>query len=134
MDGLLWVAIGSALGGISRFWLSGFVGRRIGETFPWGTMAVNVTGAVAIGMITAIALTNPPSFDLRMAWPLAVTGFLGSYTTVSSFSLQTLMLARDGEHRRAAANIALSILLCLGAVALGYASGIGLSSTNPVPG
>lgn len=113
-----WVAAGSAAGGAARFLVSGLVARAIGETFPWGTMAVNVTGAFAIGAVAALA-DNLPIFDRPETWPVAVTGFLGSYTTVSSFSLQTLALARDGQFVRAAGNVLLSLLLCLGAVAAG---------------
>ena len=53
------VVTGSALGGVARYWLSGVVGRRVGETFPWGTMAVNVSGAFAIGAVAALAASNP---------------------------------------------------------------------------
>ena len=116
---LVWVALGSAVGGIARFFLSGFVGRRIGETFPWGTMVVNITGAFAIGMIAAAADIRL-LFDAPGAWALAVTGFLGAYTTVSSFSLQTLALAREGDWLRAGGNVVLSVALCLAAVALGF--------------
>lgn len=116
------VAAGSAFGGMARFFVSGLVARAIGETFPWGTLVVNVTGAFSIGVLAWLAdhghLAHWPQ-----AWPLAVTGFLGSYTTVSSFSLQTLALARDGEGRRAVANIALSLSLCLAAVTLGVIAG-----------
>src|SRR5262245_58139565 len=114
--GLIWVALGSAFGGAARYFLSGLVGRNVGETFPWGTLAVNVSGCFAIGLIAAAA----PS---AVWWQLAVVGFLGSYTTVSSFSLQTLSLARDGEFVHAGGNILLSLVLCLGAVALGFAAG-----------
>jgi CrcB protein len=119
---LAWVAMGSALGGMARFFLSGFVGRRIGETFPWGTMVVNVTGAFAIGLIGAAA-TSQALFQMPVSWQFAVVGALGSYTTVSSFSLQTLALARDGEFLRAGANVFWSLALCLSAVALGFAAG-----------
>jgi CrcB protein len=121
LHGLIWVTVGSAFGGMARFFLSGVVGRRVGETFPWGTIAVNVTGSFAIGVIAAAVpiapLVRSPAF-----WQLAVVGFLGSYTTVSSFSLQTLALARDGDYRRAGGNVVLSVALCLGAAALGYAA------------
>jgi len=123
MEGLIFVALGSALGGIGRFWLSGVVGRRVGERFPWGTMAVNVSGALAIGLVAAAATRGDGPFATPAAWQLAVIGFLGSYTTVSSFSLQTLSLAREGELMRAGRNILLSLGLCLGAVALGFALG-----------
>lgn len=117
---LICVAAGSAVGGAVRFFVSGLVARLIGETFPWGTMFVNVTGAFAIGVLSAVA--DRHVLFSRTAWPLLVTGFLGSYTTVSSFSLQTLALARDSDWLRAAANIALSLLLCLGAAAAGVYS------------
>ena len=116
--GLLFVALGSAVGGPARYFVSGLVGRTIGETFPWGTMTVNVVGAFAIGAIAAAASLG--KFSAEGAWPFAVTGFLGSFTTVSSFSLQTLALARDGETWRAGANVVLSVVLSLGAVAIGF--------------
>lgn len=115
---ILWVAMGSAVGGVARFLVSGLVARAVGETFPWGTMTVNVTGAFAIGLLS-VAAQSLALFARPEAWPLAVTGFLGSYTTVSSFSLQTLALARDGEIRRASVNILLTLCLCLGAAATG---------------
>jgi CrcB protein len=124
--GLLWVALGSLFGGVARFWISGAVARRVGETFPWGTMTVNVSGALAIGLFGGMAGTGQGIFAAPGPWLFAVTGFLGCYTTVSSFSLQTLSLARDGETRRAASNILLSLSLCLAAVALGYFTAIKL--------
>lgn len=121
-----WVAAGSALGGLARFFVSGLVARAFGETFPWGTMVVNVSGAFAIGVLAALA-RRQGLLTLPEAWPIAVTGFLGSYTTVSSFSLQTLALAREGEWFRAAGNIVLSLALCLTAAALGMAAALELT-------
>jgi CrcB protein len=118
--GLLWVALGSVFGGMARFLISGAVARRVGETFPWGTMTVNVSGAFAIGLLGGLASTGHGIFATQPPWLFAVTGFLGCYTTVSSFSLQTLSLARDGEMKRAASNVLLSLFLCLTAVALGF--------------
>ncbi|WP_019172520.1 fluoride efflux transporter CrcB [Pseudaminobacter salicylatoxidans] len=126
VESLLWVALGSALGGPARFFISGVVGRRIGETFPWGTMTVNVTGAFVIGLIGALA-TGGGLFATPETWQLAVTGFLGAYTTVSSFSLQTLMLVRDGEILLAGGNIVLSLVLGLGFVTLGYMAGTAIA-------
>ncbi|MCI0518211.1 MAG: fluoride efflux transporter CrcB [Woeseiaceae bacterium] len=114
------VALGSGLGGAARFFVSGLVGRHIGETFPWGTMVVNVSGAFAIGIIAAAA-SGHAVFDMSDTWQFTVVGVLGSYTTVSSFSLQTLALARDGDYLRAGGNMLLSLTLCLSAVALGFA-------------
>jgi fluoride exporter len=120
--GLLWVALGSIFGGSARYFLSGLIGRRVGETFPWGTLTVNVTGCFAIGVLAATAdgqaLTYAPAW-----WQLTVVGFLGTYTTVSSFSLQMLMLVRDGDRGRAGGYVLLSLTLCLAAAALGLAFG-----------
>ncbi|OWY17129.1 chromosome condensation protein CrcB [Thioclava sp. JM3] len=117
-DFIIWVAVGSAIGGATRFLVSGLVARAIGETFPWGTMTVNVSGAFVIGL-SSVSAQFLTIFDRPEAWPLAVTGFLGSYTTVSSFTLQTLALVRDSEIGRASVNVLLTLCLCLGAVTSG---------------
>jgi fluoride exporter len=117
------VGIGGALGAIMRFWLSSFVANRIGETFPWGTLVVNVSGAAVIGGIAGWLLGSDPAADTLSFWLFLVLGVLGSYTTVSSFSLQTLILMRGGEWGRAGGNIVASLLLCIGAAAGGYAFG-----------
>lgn len=115
-----WVGAGSAGGGILRLLVSAVVTRALRDTFPWGTLVVNVSGAFATGVLFALArdqawLAEPD------AWAIAVTGFLGSYTTVSSFSLQTLALLQARQWSRAAANVLLSVLLCLLAGAAGLA-------------
>ena len=121
MSGLISVALGSLLGAIARYFVSGFVARRIGETFPWGTLIINVSGAFVIGLFGAMAEDTASIMASRDSWLFAVTGFLGAYTTVSSFSLQTL--TRDGQTARAVSYVALSVGLCLGAVALGFFAG-----------
>ena len=118
MTSYLWVATGGALGSVARFWLSGLIDQR-GETFPWGTMVVNVTGSALIGVLAA--LSEPEgrwlvSSELRQ---FLMIGLCGGYTTFSSFSLQTLTLARDGEWLYAVANALLSVILCLLGVWLG---------------
>jgi fluoride exporter len=115
---LPWVALGGAIGGPARFFISGFAARRFGETFPWGTLLVNATGAFAIGLVSSAAFALADPIQL-----FVVTGVLGSYTTVSSFSLQTLALAREGQSRQAALNVALSLGLCLAGVICGAALG-----------
>jgi fluoride exporter len=118
---VLAVVLGGALGGVARFWVSEFVARRLMERFPWGTLVVNVTGAGLIGLAAALALGNDGSITARpSAWALLVIGVLGSYTTVSSFSFQTLVLLRAGKPGRAVANVAASVILCLGAAALAW--------------
>jgi fluoride exporter len=128
---LITVLVGSAAGGMARFWLANAVARRYGERFPWGTLVVNVSGAVAAGMCAALLSNWHPGEGASLAWRLGIVGFLGSYTTVSSFSLQTLALAHDGAWGRAAGNVALSLGLCLGAVCLGWWLGDGLTGTLP---
>jgi fluoride exporter len=123
ISGFISVAVGSVLGAIARYFVSGLVARRFGETFPWGTLIINVSGAFLIGLLGAMAEKNASIMASPDPWLFAVTGFLGAYTTVSSFSLQTLTLARDGESGRAVSYVALSVGLCLGAVALGFLAG-----------
>jgi CrcB protein len=116
----LWIAVGSALGGMARYWCSGFVANAIGETFPWGTLVINIAGSFVIGFFATLTgadgryIVNP---DIRQ---FVMVGICGGYTTFSSFSLQTLNLARDGDFFHAGANIVLSVVLCLVAVWLGY--------------
>lgn len=119
----LLVAAGSALGGLLRFWCSGIVARLVGETFPFGTLAVNVVGSFLIGFVAVV--TGPEGRVLvaphwRLFWML---GVFGGFTTFSSFSLQTLALIQDGEWWWAAANVVGSVLLCLAAVWLGWSAG-----------
>src|SRR5438105_5594788 len=106
------VAVGGALGSVARFWFSGLVSRHFGETFPWGTLLVNVSGSFAIGLF--FTLTEPEgSWLVRPSWrELVMVGICGGYTTFSSFSLQTLNLARDGEWLYAGSNAVLSLALC----------------------
>lgn len=115
------VAAGSALGGVARYALSGVVARSVGESFPWGTLVVNVLGSFLIGVVAT--LTGPDGRLLaspvtRQFW---LIGIFGGFTTFSAFSLQTLALAQDGEWLRASGNVALSVGLCLGFVWLGAA-------------
>jgi len=114
------VLIGGFLAGIFRFFLSGVVGRRVGETFPWGTLAVNVSGALAIGAFAGAARAVGGVFASDLVRDLIVVGLFGGYTTVSSFCLQTLNLALDGEGRFAAFNVVASSVLCVLFVALGF--------------
>jgi fluoride exporter len=114
VDGL-WVALGSALGGAARYWVGQWVTRLAGGEFPWGTLAVNLSGALLVGVLWVFA---------GAGWhALAILGFCGSYTTVASFSLQSLQLWMRRHYVRAASNVLGSILLCLVAVWLGMQLG-----------
>jgi CrcB protein len=124
----LLIAIGGALGSVARFWFSGLVARQFGETFPWGTLLVNVSGSFAIGLF--FTLTEPEGAllvrpSLRQFFMI---GICGGYTTFSSFSLQTLNLARAGEWLQAGANTLLSVALCLVAVWVGHRLAMGINS------
>jgi len=116
----LWVAIGGALGSAGRYALNGLVSRHFGETFPLGTLVINVSGSFVIGFFSTA--TGP---DGRwLASPSLRTFFMigvcGGYTTFSSFSLQTLNLAAERQWLQAGANVVLSVVLCLVAAWLGH--------------
>jgi fluoride exporter len=114
------IAAGSALGGVARFWLSGFIAERVGETFPWGTLVVNVTGSFLIGCFATLTGTEGRWFVSPAFRQFFMLGFCAGYTTFSSFSLQTLSLAREGESFKAFANVVLSVVLNLAAVYAGH--------------
>ena len=115
----VWVALGGALGTTARYWLSGVVARSVGETFPWGTMVINISGSFVIGFFGALTGPDGRWFVGSNARQFVMIGICGGYTTFSSFSLQTLNLTNDGEWFRAGANIGLSVALCLIAVWVG---------------
>ncbi len=118
----VWIAIGSALGGMARYGCSGLAARLIGETFPWGTIIVNVLGSLIIGFFATLTGPDGRIFADTLTRQFVMIGFCGGYTTFSSFSLQTLALAQDGEWFRATANSIASFALCLLAVWLGHFS------------
>ena len=122
----VWVAFGSALGGMGRYAFTGLGARYIGETFPWGTFFVNVTGSLLIGVLAAII--PPDSRTLTDdARDFLMIGICGGFTTFSSFSLQTLNLARNGDWGAAAGYTLGSVVLCLAAVCIGYFGALALS-------
>ncbi|MCE0499462.1 MAG: fluoride efflux transporter CrcB [Methylacidiphilales bacterium] len=116
----IYVMVGGALGTLARFLLSAYVASHVGETFPWGTLLINVTGSFAIGFFGT--LTDPDGALLVRpeARTFFMIGICGGYTTFSSFSLQTLRLAQNGQLLYAGANIIASNVGCLLAVWLGY--------------
>ena len=120
------VMLGCGLGGALRHWISEWLNGRSGDTLPWGTLSVNVSGALAIGLLAASMEAVPASVLGVRPWQFLAIGFLGSYTTVSSFMLQTLGFARSGSRRAAAGHVALALALCLVAATMGYAFGAAL--------
>ncbi len=115
----LLIGIAGLTGTLLRYWLSGFVARRYGETFPVGTMVVNVVGCLIAGAVFNLTeerfLVNP---TLRT---VILIGLLGGFTTFSSYGLQTFTLLRDGEFGLASLNIVVSNVLGLFMVWVGYA-------------
>ena len=111
------VAAGGALGSVSRYLLS-TLSRGAAPDFPWGTLAVNLVGGFAMGAITAYALTKPGALSDTLRLGLT-TGILGGFTTFSAFSIETLLLWRDGSSTAAFANIAANVTLSLAACAMG---------------
>ena len=122
-----WIFLGSGLGGVLRFLCSGLVARTFGETFPWGTLLVNVSGSFLIGLFAVVSGSDGRLLVGSTARQFVMVGIFGGYTTFSSFSLQTLNLARDGQWWLVAANIALSLVLCLAGVWLGFVAGVAVN-------
>ena len=124
MDAYLYIALGSALGGVARYACTGWIAQQFGETFPWGTITVNVVGSFLIGLVAT--LTGP---DGRLLVPghgrdFVMIGVFGGFTTFSSFSLQTLNLMQDGEWLYVSGYIVGSVVLCLVGVWLGHMLGM----------
>ena len=114
------VMTGGAVGTGLRLWLSGLLATKYGETFPLGTLVVNVIGSFVISFFAGLVGPDGPLLVSSLARQVVMVGVLGGFTTFSSFSFQTLNLLHDGQWARAAANIGLSVGLCLFAVWLGH--------------
>ncbi len=125
----LWVALGGAIGSAGRYWLSGLAARHIGESFPWGTILVNVSGCFVIGLFATLTASDGrwlvrPEFRQQFF----MLGICGGYTTFSSFSLQTLNLLEDGQWLYAAGNVLISVVSCLLAVWVGHWLAAGINA------
>lgn len=125
------VAVGGALGSMARAWLAIAVARLTGPAFPWGTILINIVGSFVIAFFGALT-TSESRFavpaDLRA---LVMIGLCGGFTTFSSFSLQTLELARDGRMAQALGNVALSVVCCLASVTAGYYAATAIHRHHP---
>ena len=116
----VWVALGGAVGAAARFAVSQWTGTRWGWTFPWGTLAVNLTGSLAIGLVMTLLLARGADPTYRL---VLVTGFLGGYTTFSAFSFETLALLEARRWDAAAFYVIGSVGFGLLATALGLGLG-----------
>ena len=123
-----WIAVGSAIGGVARYWCTGIAARIFGETFPWGTLFVNVVGSLIIGFFATLTGPDGRIFAGTTMRQFVMIGLLGGFTTFSSFSLQTLNLASDGEWLQAGGNIVASVVLCLFAVWLGHLLAVSINA------
>lgn len=118
----LYVAAGGAIGSVARAAMTFGVARLTGPVFPWGTIAINVIGSFVISFFGSLTLPDG-RIPAHPGWrAFVMVGICGGFTTFSSFSLQTLELAREGRPVQAAANVVLSVLLCLLSVGAGYAA------------
>lgn len=118
---LLFIASGGAAGAVSRYGASLGVYAIFGRGFPYGTLFVNVAGSFLMGLLTMLLLDR---FNLGPEWRAAIlVGFLGSFTTFSTFSIETLNLLEQGDYTRALLNMVVSLILCLLAVWFGMSLG-----------
>ncbi len=121
MSALLWVGLGGFLGANARYLLGGWVAARWGVLFPWGTFVINVTGSFILGFFLAFAQERPwvaPGARLLFA-----VGFVGAYTTFSTYTYESLRLLQDGQLALAAFNIVGSVITGMLAVFAGAALG-----------
>ena len=117
---MLAVAAGGACGALLRFWVGQAVIALLGRGFPFGTLMVNVSGSMAMGVLYVLFFER---YDIAPEWRAAlVVGFLGAFTTFSTFSMDTLLLIQQGDHAKAGMNVALSVVLCLAGCWLGMAA------------
>jgi CrcB protein len=124
---MLWyIAVGSALGGVSRYLVGGVLQRAAGAGLPIGTLVVNLTGSFLLGLFLRYAVDTP---TLTPEWRAFLTvGFCGGYTTFSTFSYETVTLLEDGQWGRAGAYVGLSLGLALVGVLLGFGAARGVVS------
>lgn len=121
MNNLLAIAVGGALGAVMRYLASTSVYRMLGTDFPYGTLTVNVVGSLLMGFISILLLER---LMLAEYWrAIIIIGFLGAFTTFSTFSMETFNLIQSGDMTKAFINIFFSVLLCLGATWLGVIAG-----------
>lgn len=117
----LLAGLGGAIGSIGRVLMTNTVSRWAGDEFPFGTIAVNVTGALLMGLLAGYGNTEPGRLLFSpAARTFLMIGVLGGYTTFSSFSLQTFLLLEQGNVSGALLNILLSVLLCVAGIWVGF--------------
>jgi fluoride exporter len=117
----LWVGLGGALGSLARWWVAQAMLVAFGPEFPWGTVLANLSGCLLIGFVAGASGPDGRLIGSSFVREFVVVGICGGYTTFSSFSLQTVGMLQAGDLSRAAANVAVSLIGCIGATFAGYA-------------
>ena len=118
---ILAIAAGGAVGSVLRYAVSTGVYSMLGRNFPYGTLAVNVIGSFLMGLLFVLMVER---LDMSAVWRMAIlVGFLGAFTTFSTFSIETVNLLQGGEFMRALLNITLSVAFCLVATWVGFRLG-----------
>jgi fluoride exporter len=121
----LMVGVGGFAGAIARFWLGSYIGGKMGTRFPYGTFVINISGSFLVGLImTVLSERMPLSPNWRYLVPI---GFIGAYTTFSTFEYETLRSLQDGQFGVASLNVGLSVVLGFAAVWGGVAAGRAIS-------
>jgi CrcB protein len=123
MREMLWVGAGGFLGAIARYVVGGWVATRLGTAFPYGTFVINVTGSFVLGVIMGAVEGHVVSPVFRLS---TAVGFIGAYTTFSTFTYETIRLVEDGSFLFAAVNVTASVLVGIASVVLGLAIGRGI--------
>lgn len=118
----LLIFLGAGLGGVFRYWVSNWIYWLLGRQFPYGTFFVNATGCFLMGLFFVLILERFDAVGQQLR-SLLLIGFLGGYTTFSSFSIETLNLFESGDWFSASLNILLSIILCISLTWLGIIGG-----------
>lgn len=117
----LLAGLGGAIGSVGRVMMTNLITRWMGDEFPFGTIVVNITGAILMGLLAGYSASDPGKLIFSpAARTFLMIGVLGGYTTFSSFSLQTFLLLEQGNIVGALLNILLSVILCIAGIWIGF--------------
>lgn len=122
MGNLVLIFIGAGLGAVFRYWVSNLIYAGFGKTFPYGTLIVNLSGCLLMGILFVLIMERMDGISLELR-SFVLIGLLGGYTTYSTFSIETLMLIENGQWLGAGANILATTLLCMVATWIGVVGG-----------